>query len=304
LTQNSEPSDSQARAVCDYEGSSYEQDFWIGQGRDYEDRVERIALRRLLPPQGDTLVDIGAGFGRLADLYAGYERVILVDYSRTLLQKAQTRLGRAGTRFLYVAANVYSLPFADAVVDTAVMVRVIHHLADVPAALGEIARLIRPQGSLILEFANKRNLKAIGRYALRRQSWSPFAAEPIEFVPLNYNFHPHWIEQTLRRVGLAPQRQLSVSHFRMRALKRTVPLGVLTRLDSALQPSGKWWQLSPSTFVQVRQTIQAGPTSGALFRCPACHSEDLQAQGERLACAQCNRQWRVVDGLYDFKEPV
>ena len=37
--------------VCDYEGSDYRTRFWDGQGRDYEDLVERLALRRLLPPQ-------------------------------------------------------------------------------------------------------------------------------------------------------------------------------------------------------------------------------------------------------------
>ena len=57
--------------VCDYEGSDYRTRFWEGQGRDYEDQVERIALRRLMPPDGKTLIDIGAGFGRLADEYDG-----------------------------------------------------------------------------------------------------------------------------------------------------------------------------------------------------------------------------------------
>jgi len=51
--------------VCDYEGSDYRARFWDNQGRDYEDQVERAALRRLMPPRGRTLIDIGAGFGRL-----------------------------------------------------------------------------------------------------------------------------------------------------------------------------------------------------------------------------------------------
>ena len=304
MTQDPERANSNLPAVCDYEGSGYEQDFWIGQGRDYEDRVERLALRRLLPPTGHTLVDIGAGFGRLADLYSGYERVILVDYSRTLLRQAQARLGRDQKRFLFVAANVYSLPLADAVADTAVMVRVLHHLTDVPAALSEIGRIIGPRGRLVLEFANKKNLKAIGRYALRRQPWSPFAPEPVEFVPLNYNFHPRWVEQALRRTGLETEKQLSVSHFRVAALKRRVPLGLLTRLDSALQPTGRWWQLSPSAFLRLRQTAATEPAPGSLFRCPACHDMRLAEGEECLACAQCGRRWRVVNGLYDFKEPV
>ena len=38
--------------VCDYEGSDYQARFWEDQGREYEDRVERIALRRLMPAGG------------------------------------------------------------------------------------------------------------------------------------------------------------------------------------------------------------------------------------------------------------
>ena len=52
--------------VCDYEGSDYRTRFWENQGREYEDGAERVALRRLMPPSGENLIDIGAGFGRLS----------------------------------------------------------------------------------------------------------------------------------------------------------------------------------------------------------------------------------------------
>ena len=32
-----------ARPICDYEGSAYRTEFW-GQGREYEDAVERVAF--------------------------------------------------------------------------------------------------------------------------------------------------------------------------------------------------------------------------------------------------------------------
>ncbi|MCP4423429.1 MAG: class I SAM-dependent methyltransferase, partial [Chloroflexi bacterium] len=98
--------------VCDYEGSDYRTRFWENQGRDYEDRVERIALRRLMPANGSTLIEIGAGFGRLADEYVGYDKVVLFDYSRSLLREAQAQLGD-DPRFIYVAGNWYNMPFVD-----------------------------------------------------------------------------------------------------------------------------------------------------------------------------------------------
>src|SRR5258708_35134753 len=92
-------------AVCDYEGSTYRKDFWEGKGREYEDAVERIALRRLLPPAGQRYVDFGGGFGRLVGEAGRYDQVTLVDYSRTMLQDAQSRLGRS-ERLLDVSAAV------------------------------------------------------------------------------------------------------------------------------------------------------------------------------------------------------
>ena len=127
--------------LCDYENSTYRTDFWEGQGREYEDLAERIALRHLLPPAGRHLIDIGAGFGRLEEFYGGYEQVVLLDYSRSMLRQTQERLGRSG-RFVYVAASFYAIPFVDSAFDAAMMVRVIHHAEDLPAFTDRIARTI------------------------------------------------------------------------------------------------------------------------------------------------------------------
>ncbi len=149
--------------VCDYEGSDYRTRFWKDQGRDYEDRVERVALRRLMPPGGHTLLDIGAGYGRLADEFEGYQRVVLFDFSRSLLREAQSALGD-DPRYVFVAGNWYQMPFVPGLFDTLVQVRTIHHAADVPALFAQLANIARPGGRYILEYASKRNLKAIFRY--------------------------------------------------------------------------------------------------------------------------------------------
>ena len=86
--------------VCDYEGSDYQASFWDEGGRDYEDQVEVVALRRLLPEAGDILLEIGAGAGRNTPRYQGFKRVVLLDYSRTQLKQAQKRLGQ-GERYTF-----------------------------------------------------------------------------------------------------------------------------------------------------------------------------------------------------------
>jgi ubiquinone/menaquinone biosynthesis C-methylase UbiE len=294
------------RRICDYEDTDYCRDFWEGQGRDYEDLAERIALRRLLPQTGQRLVDLGGAFGRLSEFYDGYEQAVLVDYSLSLLRQAQARLGRDG-RMVYVAANLYGLPFADGTFDAAMMVRVMHHIEDVPAALTEVGRCLAGGGTFVLEFASKRHLKSIVRYALRAQRWSPFDQAPYEFAPMHFDFHPAWMRARLAAAGFHVKRQRTVSHFRLAVLKRLIPPRALAALDGLCQPTGNWWQLTPSVFTQC---LPAAPKAGGiasadcLFRCPACGGLELDAAAEALACRGCGSRWAIEDGIYNFKAPL
>jgi SAM-dependent methyltransferase len=295
--------------VIDYEGSGYRTDFWFNQGREYEDAVERIVVRDLLPPSGGRMVELGAGFGRLAGLYQGYEQVVLVDYSRTLLQQAVQQWGH-DPRFVFVAGDLYRLPLASRVADALTMVRVMHHLADVPAALNQIRRVLHGASTAVLEYANKRHLKAILRWLTRRQSWSPFHPEPMEFVPLNFDFHPRWMDAHLRAAGLSSRRRLAVSHFRLSALKRALGPAMLARVERHLFVPGGRFPLSPSVFVQVvardagkAMDYDTSPGSEAgLFRCPRCGAEGLEpVDPDHLRCPDCTGSFKRVGGIWDFK---
>ena len=83
--------------VCNYEGSDYQTSFWEQGGREYEDRAEAIALQRMLPESGKLMLELGAGAGRNTPRYAGFERIVVLDYSTTQLAQAQQKLGRLRT---------------------------------------------------------------------------------------------------------------------------------------------------------------------------------------------------------------
>ncbi len=296
--------------VIDYEGSHYRADFWAGQGRDYEDASERLALQQLMPAQGGRVAEIGAGFGRLAALYQGYEQVILFDYSRTLLREAAQELG-GDSRFVFVAGNIYTLPLVDNCLDTLVMVRVMHHLADVPAALTQLRRVLHRHSVAVVEYANKRNLKALLRWALRRQNWSPLDPQPVEFVELNFDFHPQWMEAQMRSAGLQVRRRYGVSHFRLPQLKQVVPAAQLAQMDSRLFKVGGTFPVAPSVFVQAaapgaagRPLLSTAPQEvHRLLRCPQCGCATLErADVDRLHCPQCAAGYRRQAGVWDMKE--
>jgi len=309
--------------VCNYEGSDYQTSFWDKGGREYEDRTEAIALKRLLPPSGRLLLELGAGAGRNTPRYLGFDRIVLLDYSRTQLEQAQQRLGKSD-KYIYVAADVYRLPFIAGLFDTATMIRTLHHMADAPKALGQVQSVLGSGGVFILEFANKLNLKAVFRYLLGRQPWSPFTLEPVEFAKLNFDFHPKAVRRWLKDLGFAIEKTLTLSHFRVGFLKRIIPTSILVFLDSLFQWTGAWWQFTPSVFVRakvegrvekangrqmavgrwlrVKDEVAASPM--LFFKCPDCGHSPLMERENYLECSNCQRKWGVKGGIFDFREPV
>lgn len=286
--------------ICDYEGSNYRTNFWEGQGRDYEDRAERIALRRLLPPNGGRrLLEIGAGFGRLTNEYHKYDQVVLLDYSFSQLQYAREQFGDSD-KFLYVAADIYDLPFQRGTFDAATMIRVIHHMADVPAALSQVRRILTPGATFILEHANKQNLKAMVRHALRSQDWSPYAYDPVEFVELNFDFHPQYIVDKLEAANFDVETRLPVSFFRLGALKKVLPTQMLVSLDGLLQNTGILY--TPSIFVKGTATGRSANNLDtlALFVDPET-GDDLIREGDTMICEATGVRYAIRDGIYDFK---
>lgn len=292
--------------VCNYEGSDYQQSFWEQGGREYEDRAEAIALKRMLPKNGKLMLELGAGAGRNTPRYAGFERIVLLDYSTTQLIQAQEKLG-CSEKYIYVAADIYRLPFRDRQFDAATMIRALHHMADAPKALKQIRNVLRSNAVFILEFANKLNLKSIVRYITGRQKWNPFSLEPVEFVKLNFDFHPKAIRKWLGELGFSIEKTLTVSHFRLGLLKRIVPARLLAALDGLFQPTGEFWQFTPSVFVKARikDTVHDDEISLSvidLFKCPDCEGEKLEEMSDHLHCPICESNWAVLDGIYDFRE--
>ena len=286
--------------ICSYEGSDYQQEFWDQGGRSYEDKVEEKALKRLLPKGGEFMLELGAGAGRNTPRYSNFERVALLDYSRTQLEQARERLGNS-SRYLFIAADVYNLPFVSGLFDGATMIRTLHHMAEPQLALDQVARVMRPEGIFILEFANKRNLKAMLRYFLGKQSWSPYTTDPVEFAELNFDFHPRAVRRYLHQAGFNIEKQLSVSHFRINALKRTIPTHLLAGLDGLVQWTGGFLQVSPSVFSRCRAPgDNERAEEGAMFKCPSCGAT-LDALNQDLQCEACGRVWEYREGIYDFR---
>ena len=286
--------------VCSYEGSDYQSRFWDSANRRYEDAVETVAIDRLFNQGGHLLLELGAGAGRLTQRYQNWERIVLLDYSRTQLEQARERLGDSD-KFVYVAADIYKLPFVNGLFDGATMIRTLHHMADAPQTIQSVRRVMAENSLFLLEFANKRNLKSVFRWLGRKQTWNPFSPEQVEFVKLNYNFHPKTILETLKQSGFENEKSLGVSFFRADWFKNHIEHDRLVRWDTSLQDKKLFNGYTPSMFTLNRAVGSSEtPAPGSFFSCPVC-SHALPEVKATQVCPGCSHEWQYSQGIYEFR---
>jgi ubiquinone/menaquinone biosynthesis C-methylase UbiE len=152
--------------------SDYEHAAFGGAGLAYVGALEVgavvHALRRIPPGR---VLDAGAGTGRVARaLCADDWRVTALDVSREMLDRLAYELPSCDT---VQCALGTPLPFEDGAFDAVVSMRVLKYVAEMDDAVRELARVLRPGGLAVLEFANGRSLARFG-----------YPGAPIRFVTI------------------------------------------------------------------------------------------------------------------------
>ena len=94
--------------------------------------------------------DLGCGTGQLTDTVAPYvKQVIAVDSSADMLDAARARVGSARNVDLR-QGDLENLPIAPGELDAAMMSLVLHYAPSPAKALGEVARVLRPGGRVLV----------------------------------------------------------------------------------------------------------------------------------------------------------
>jgi SAM-dependent methyltransferase len=110
-------------------------------------------------PAGGRALEVGCGTGLVLErLRARGAAVVGVDISRGMLALAR------GRELDVTRGDALALPFAEASFDLVCSFKVLAHIPRIEAALGELTRVLRPGGRLVVDFYNALSL----RYLVKR----------------------------------------------------------------------------------------------------------------------------------------
>jgi ubiquinone/menaquinone biosynthesis C-methylase UbiE len=135
------------------------------------------ALRRALSgAPGSRLADIGGGTGNYAQALAreGWKPVV-IDRSVEMLSYAAKK-GLATEK-----ADAQDLPFPDESFDAAMLVSMLHHVADPPAALSEARRILRAHGQMAVMVFTREDIHDLWvlDYFPSTRTWMQTSHRPI-----------------------------------------------------------------------------------------------------------------------------
>jgi SAM-dependent methyltransferase len=164
-------------------------------------RYDRLGLR-----PGDRLLDLGCGFGRHA--FEAAKRgagVVAFDYAATELKEVRNTFGVmvttgevdarscAGT----VQGDATRLPFTDGAFDRIIAAEVLEHIDDDAAAMAELARVLRPGGTMAV---------TVPSYLPERICWALSDEYHAPSVPGGHvRIYKEWeLRDKLRAAGVQP----------------------------------------------------------------------------------------------------
>lgn len=222
----------------------------------------RVALGR---DRRDRVLDVGCGSGRLrpvvTDLATEY---VGVDTDARVLPRARdAAVPAAGVS--WAAADAQHLPFRDASFSAVVVIRVYHRLSDPSAVFGEVARVLRPGGALVLAVVPRSSVALFLRdlwMALRepgRRPWTTCSrGQRVECASGDHRGFVEPLARTRSRLadaGFDVARELG-SGYEEFPMLRNLPSGVWIRLGETIRAPN----LFPSVFVVAVRRARGSAT--------------------------------------------
>jgi SAM-dependent methyltransferase len=134
------------------------------------------AFAKLFPQKVDNLLDLGCGTGLYFPLLKEHaESITGVDVCAPMLEEAQELIREKGLANCQVReCSALDLPFDDNTMDVVHSWDFLHHVPDVPKAVSEISRVLKPGGRYVALEPNILNPSITWYHLRRRSEWRLF----------------------------------------------------------------------------------------------------------------------------------
>jgi ubiquinone/menaquinone biosynthesis C-methylase UbiE len=144
----------------------------------FSERVREAAYEAAGLQAGRVAADIGAGTGFVTEGLIGRGlRVIAVDRSEAMLEELRRKFPDAAAVDYRLAEADRQIPLPDEAVDYAFANMYLHHVEDPPAAIREMARILRPGGKLVITDLDAHDFDFLRRE--HHDRWMGFNREDI-----------------------------------------------------------------------------------------------------------------------------
>jgi ubiquinone/menaquinone biosynthesis C-methylase UbiE len=199
-------------------------------------RRRKEAIDALAPRSGERILDVGCGpavfAADVADRIGPEGRVVAVDQSAEMLDLAR-RTADAEPRIEVREGDATRLPVEGGEFDAAVSVQVLEYVPDVPQALHEIHRALRPGGRVLLWDTDWNGImwhsSDEGRMQRMLREWEHHLAHPTL---------PRTLARELRDVGFAVQRVAPYCLLNLDAGVDTYSGGIISLIESFVRSRG------------------------------------------------------------------
>jgi len=217
--------------IPDYENYDYQAQ-WAD--RSIVDRAEKELIVGLLQGRRECL-ELGGGFGRItAALEPSFADVVMTDYSSRSLRSANGSL----TKAMIMRCDIRTLPFRGNSFDSAIAIRVLHHIKDLGQLIGELVRVCRDGAIVVFAVPNP----LLSRYQGIGQNRKVLVGK------WNHVAYSHTLEEYRHpQLTLVEVRGSGIFDNRVgRGLKRYPSLSKVDVLTS------RFWQIKPVIFLKYR----------------------------------------------------
>ena len=217
------------RAHYDVDADAIDDPSNLDPSRHHSEKRRMEALVRWLPlAPGVRVLDVGCGAGWFAQQCAAAGATVwATDLSLKGVREARARYPAAG---LFQMGDIYLLPFAGAAFDLVLLSEVLEHLEDLDRALGEVVRVLRPGGMILISVPHRE--KIIQHLCIHCNRFTPANAHL-------HSFDAASLKKCLHSNGLVPRKQtflnnklLELIRFPMRSAR--LPHGVWRCCDRIL----------------------------------------------------------------------